>query len=169
MAEVRIEHIYNCSEDTFWDKIFFEADYNERLFKDALQFPEYNVVSSEDTDTQVKRVIDVVPKLGPMPGPVKKLIGDGLGYREEGVFDKKTKRYTVKITPNKMADKMTTTGEMWCEPAGDGKVKRIYKGVVVAKIFGVGGMVEKNIIGDMEKSYEIGAKFTNEYIAEKGL
>src|SRR5262245_16286338 len=34
MADTRIEHVYNCSEDTFWNKVFLDDDYNQRLFKE---------------------------------------------------------------------------------------------------------------------------------------
>ena len=39
MADARIEHIFNCSEDTFWNKLFLDEEYNRRLFKEALEFP----------------------------------------------------------------------------------------------------------------------------------
>jgi hypothetical protein len=85
------------------------------------------------------------------------------------VFDKKTRRYKVTVVPNKLADKLTITGEISIEPAGDKKCKRIYNTKVEAKIFGIGGMVEKRVISDIEHGYGAGAKFTNEYLAEKGL
>jgi hypothetical protein len=169
MAETRIEHIYNCSEDTFWQKIFFDEEYNRKLFKEALAFPVYEQTSLEDSDTQVRRTIKVVPKLGPMPGPLKAVIGEGIGYQEKGVFDKKTRRYAIDITPNKLADKVSITGTLFTEPRGDDKCNRVFECKVVAKIFGVGGMLEKRVIADMQDSYAKGAEFSNRYIAEKGL
>lgn len=169
MAEVKIEHIYNCSEDTFWGKLFFDDEYNRQLFKDALQFPGYEVASQKEDDKQIHRVINVVPKLGPMPGPVKKLIGDGLGYTEDGTFDRATRRYRIKITPNKLADKIKIEGVLYTKPAGDNKVNRVFECKVDVKIFGLGGLVEKQVIGDMEVSYAKGAEFTNKYLADKGL
>ena len=169
MADVVIEHTSNCSEDTFWDKIFFDEEYNQRMFKEALEFPHYEVTKSEDGDKEVRRTVNVVPKLGPMPGPVKKLIGDGLGYEEEGVYDKATRKYSIKITPNKLADKINITGKMYTKPEGDGKLKRVFECSVNAKIFGIGGLLEKQIIGDMQTSYAKAAEFTNKFVAEKGL
>lgn len=169
MAETRIEHVYNCSEDTFWNRIFFDEEYNKALFKEALEFPVYEQVSFEDSGDQVKRRIKVVPKLGPMPGPLKAVIGEGIGYQEDGVFDKKSQRYTIAITPNKLADKVTIKGVMYTEPKGDDKCTRVFECTVNAKIFGVGGMLEKRVIADMQESYAKGAEFTNEYIAKKGL
>lgn len=169
MADLRIEHIFNCSEDTYWNELFFNDEFNRRLFLDALEFPKREVTKKEETDTEIRQTIEVTPKMGPMPAPLKKLVGDGLGYREEGVFDKKSRRYKVTIYSNKLTEKLHITGEFFLEPAGEGKIKRIYTSKVVAKVFGVGGMLEKTINSDMEKSYATAAKFTNEYIAEKGL
>lgn len=169
MAQTRIEHTFNCSPDTFWDEIFFNDEFNSKLYKEKLEFKQYELVSRDDGDAVMKQTIDVVPKLGDMPGPLKKVLGDGIGYKEEGVFDKNAKRYKVTIIPNKLADKTTIEGEMRCEPAGDGKCKRIFECKVVSKVFGVGGMLEKRVIADMEDGYDKGAKFTNEWIDEKGL
>ncbi len=169
MAETHIEHIFNCSEDTFWEKVFWDDEYNARMFKDALKFPVHKKIREDDKGDTIERVIDVVPKLGDMPAALKKVIGEGVGYREDGVFDKKTRHHKVKITPNKLADKMTITGDLFTEPAGEGKCKRVFNCTAVAKIFGVGGMLEKRIMSDMETSYAIAAKFTNDWLKEKGL
>ena len=169
MADVKIEHVYNCSADTFWDKLFFDDEFNKSLFKDALEFPVYEKLKEEKDDKEVRRSINVMPKLGPMPGPLKALIGDGLGYREDGVFDKKAKRYTMTITPNKLADKISIKGEFYLEPKGEKSCTRVFKCSVTAKIFGVGGMLEKRVIADLETSYEKSAAFTNKWLAEKKL
>jgi hypothetical protein len=168
MAEVTIEHVYNCSEDTFWGSMFFDDAYNDALFKEALEFPVYEKLKQDDTDAEIRRSINVVPKLGPMPGPLKAVIGEGLGYKEDGVFDKKTRRYSLVITPNKLADKVTIKGTLYTKPQGD-KCLRVFECTVVAKIFGVGGMLEKRVIADMEESYKKGAEFSNRWLAEKGL
>jgi len=110
MAEARIEHIFNCSEDTFWNKVFFDADYNKRLFREELAFPRWEEVSKEDKGDQIRRVIEIVPKMADLPGPLKKLAGDGVSYREEGIFDKKTRRYKVTIHPNRLSDKLFIKG-----------------------------------------------------------
>lgn len=169
MNAVHIEHIFNCSEDTFWNKLFFDDEYNDRMFKQALGFPVYNRVKFDDGPNEITRVLDVVPQMGDLPGPLKKLIGDGTGYRENGRYDKQTRRYEIEVIPNKLSDKVTIQGVIFTAPAGEGKCKRVFDAKVEAHIFGVGSMLEKRIVADMEKSYGVGAKFTNDFIAEKGL
>ena len=46
---------------------------------------------------------------------------------------------------------------------------RVAEASVTAKIFGVGGMLEKKMLADMEKSYVKSAAFTNQWLAEKNL
>jgi len=59
MAEARIEHLIDCSEDSFW-KVFFDAEFNRQLFYDALEFESWKQVSFDDTAARIERVVDVV-------------------------------------------------------------------------------------------------------------
>ena len=107
--------------------------------------------------------------MGDLPGPVKKVIGDRLAYTEEGTFDKKSKRYTFKVTPSTMADKTKVSGELWVEKIGDKKIRRMCRISVEVKVFMVGGMVEDRIMQDLRSSYDNSTAYTNQYIKENGL
>ena len=45
-----IKHIFNTDPDTYWDKIFFDDEFNEALFKGHLGFFTYAVLSFEGGD-----------------------------------------------------------------------------------------------------------------------
>src|SRR5687768_1543129 len=167
--DARIGHTFSCSEDTFWDKVFFDEEYNRRLFNDELKFSEWREIKREDRGNQIYRVIAAAPPVGELPAALKSVVGDNVGYEERGTLDKATRRYKVEVIPNRMADKIRVAVEMWTESAGEGRCKRIATANVTAKIFGVGGIVEKKMIGDIEKSYAKSAAFTEKFIAEKGL
>src|SRR5262245_13305239 len=169
MADARIEHVFNCSAETFWEKVFFDEEYNRRLFKEELRFPVWRELKREDRGGELYRVVEVVPHVGELPGPLKAVVGEGIGYEEHGTLDKKTHRYKVEVKPNKMADKVFVKLEMFTEPMGDKQCKRIVNVSVTAKVFGIGGMIEKRMISDLEKSYGKSARFTNTYVAEKNL
>ncbi|MBN2192454.1 MAG: DUF2505 family protein [Polyangiaceae bacterium] len=168
MADVRLEHVHNCGVDTFW-KVFFDLEYQTTLFCDGMRFPSFEQLSFEETDRQIRRVIRVTPRLVGIPGPLQKVIGDGVSYEEHGVFDKTSKTFKYSIKTSRMPDKVKTDGVVYCVPAGEGKSKRIFEMTVVAKIFGVGAMIEKQIIQDTTRDYATGAQFTNKYLAAKGL
>lgn len=169
MAELRVEHVFNCSEETFWTKVFFDDEYNKRLFQENLRFPVWRVLKTEERGDEVLRTIEASPPIGDLPGPLKAVVGDSAGYEERGVFDKKTRRYKVQVVPNRMADKVSVSVEMWTEPLGDAQCKRFARATATAKIFGVGGLLEKKLLGDLERSYTKSATFTNTFVAEKGL
>ena len=73
------------------------------------------------------------------------------------------------IEPTTLRGKLHITGLLYTEPAGEGKCRRIYESSVVAKIFGVGGMIESRIIADVKASYDKAAEFTNRWVKEKRL
>lgn len=169
MAKARIEHIINCSAETFWNRIFFDEEFNRRLFLETLGFESYEQASFDETDREIRRVVDAVPQVQDLPGPLKKFAESGLGYREKLAFDKSAQRGKVEVEPQSLKGKLHIRGELYTEPAGEGRCKRVYDATVEAKVFGVGGMIEKRILGDIQDSYGKAAEFTNRYIAEKGL
>jgi hypothetical protein len=169
MPDFRVEHRFNCSEESFWSQVFFDQEYNRRLFLERLKFTGWREIKSEERDDQIHRVVEAVPQIGDLPGPLKAIVGEGVGYEERGVFDRKTHRYTATVVPNRMADKINVRIELSTVADGPDHCKRIAQGSVSAKIFGVGGLLEKKMIGDLEKSYAKSAEFTNAFVAEKNI
>lgn len=164
-----IKHIFNTDIDTFWDKIFFDREYNDTLFKQHLGFTVYDVLELEKKDDgSVTRRVRGVPK-AEIPAAVKKVLGDSAGYTEVGRFDPKARRFHVEVIPNTAADKIKTKLAMWVEPRGDEKVERFVEVDNQVKIFGVGKMVESVIEKQTRDNYGRAADFTNKWIADKGL
>lgn len=168
MADISLRHEINCDEDTYWSKIVFDEAFNKAMYVDHLGIV-WTLLDSKEDDAKITRRIHVEPPMGNLPGPVKKVLGDKLAYTEEGTFDKKTRRYALKVVPSTLAEKTKVTGEMWCEKAGDKKVIRHAKFHVEVKVMLVGGMVEDRIVEDLRASYEKGTVFTNDYLAKHGL
>lgn len=169
MASLEVEHIFNCSEATFWDRVFLDPEYNERLFKTELKFPVFREVSREERGGALHRLVEVVPYVGELPGALKAVIGEGIGYEERGVLDRAAKSYKVVVVPNKLADKLSIKVDLWTIADGDQRCRRKARAEASVKIFGVGGTIEKRILSDLERSYQKSADFTNRFISEKGL
>lgn len=169
MATLEVEHTFNCSEATFWDKVFLDPEYNERLFKTELKFPVCREVSREERGGALHRVVEVVPYVGELPGAIKAVVGEGIGYEERGVLDRNAKIYKVTVVPNKLAEKLSIKVDIWTVADGENKCRRKARADVTVKIFGVGGTIEKRMLSDLERSYQKSADFTNRFIAEKGL
>lgn len=169
MAEVTLRHEIDTDEDTFWSKIVFDEAFNKKMYETGLKFPGWKLLESKEDDAKITRRVQVDPPTGDLPGPVKKVIGDKLAYTEEGTFDKKSKRYTFKVTPSTLADKTKVNGEMWTEKLGDKKIRRCCRISVEVKVFMVGSMVEDRIMQDLRSSYDNSTSYTNQFIKENGL
>jgi hypothetical protein len=165
MPEQTMRHAMACSADTYW-KCVFDEEYNRRLYVDELKFRDLKTLEQEEKGDTIRRKLYLNPPPADLPGPVAKVVGD-LSWVEEGTYDKKTGRYRFKVTTASMPDKTHIDGEIWCEPKGNG-VERIAKSKVEVKVFMVGGIVEKRILDDMKKSYEVAASFTDRFVKEKG-
>jgi Protein of unknown function (DUF2505) len=169
MAEITLRHDIDTDEETYWWKVVFDESFNKKMYEGALKFPKWQLLEMNDGPDVLTRRVQVEPPVGDLPGPVKKVIGDRLSYIEEGTFDKKTKRYRIKVTPSTLTDKTKINGEMWCEPREGNKVTRICRMSVEVKVFMVGGLVEDKIVADLRASYEQGTTFTNSYVREHGF
>jgi hypothetical protein len=162
MGKFTVTHEINCNVDTFW-KIFFDKEFNEKLYKEAIGFPEFNVVDQRETETEIIRKCAGKPKLN-MPGPVMKLLGDSFRYTEEGKFNKATKIWTWKMTPSTLADKLRQEGSVRAEPIGDSKVRRVADLINEAKIFGIGGLLESSAEKELRAGWDKSAVFMNDWI-----
>jgi hypothetical protein len=169
MPSFHVEHDFECSEETYWERVFFDPDYNRRLFMDELRFPQWSVFEEKDEGSRVIRNLRAQPPIEDLPGPLKAVVGDGAGYEERGVYDRQSRRYDAKVTPNRMADRVTVTITMTTKKIGDNRCRRIVDGSVTAKIFMVGALLEQKMISDLTRSYEKSAVFTNRFLGEKGL
>ena len=116
MATLEVEHTFNCSEATFWDRIFLDPEYNERLFKTELKFPVWREVSREERGGVLYRTLEVVPYVGELPTALKAVVGEGVGYEERGQLDRGARRYKVDVVPNRLADKVSVKVEMSTTP-----------------------------------------------------
>jgi hypothetical protein len=167
MAKTRIEHSFDCSEATLWQTVFFDEEFSRRLYTVELRFPVWRVLEQKLTDETLIRKVEVQPLVENVPGPIKKALGDRFGYVEEGTLDRKRNRYRFRVIPSAMPDKTQISGEMYSEPLGDSRVKRIVEFNIDVKIMMIGKIIEQKSIDDTTASYEKMATFLKRYLKEK--
>ena len=163
MSTFKVTHEINCNAETFW-KVFFDKEFNEKLYKEGIGFPEFSVVSQNETETQITRKCAGKPKLN-MPGPVMKLLGDGFRYTEEGTFEKKSGIWRWKMIPSTLADKLRQEGTLRVEPIGDTKVRRVAELINEAKVFAIGGLLESSAEKQLREGWDQSAAYMNKWIA----
>ena len=164
-----VRDTFHTDEDTYWNKIFFDLDYNKELYVKTLKFGSYELLDRKDEGggnfnkrTRIEPPLDA-------PMVIKKLVGDSLSYIEDGRFDAGTRRWKYNMLPSKMADKVTIKGELWVEKKGDKLIDRVCTVEVETRIFGVGSVFESFLEKQTRDSYRLVAAFTEQYIKTNGL
>ena len=160
MGKFSLRHTINCTEDVFWEKIYKNEDFNEKLYLHHLKF---GYTLEEGHPEGLKRRARVVPEMD-APAVVRKALGEGVAFTEVGTFDPEKKIYDFYIEPSTLQNKIKITGKMWIEPVGDDKCKRCVDFDITAKIFGVGKVIEMFVEKNTTESYDDSARFTNEYL-----
>jgi hypothetical protein len=161
-----MEHVFACDPDTFWNRAFFAPEYNRKLYLERLRFERWEELERVDTPDGFRRVIEAVPRVGDLPGPIKALLKQGVGYREEGEYFRSQSRYVVRVVPSSLADRLDIRAEISVRPEGNGSCRRTNMTSAQAKVFGVGGMLETRILDDVDKSTRKSAEFTEQWLRE---
>lgn len=169
MAGFQTTYDIECSEETYWNQVFLNEEYNRRFFKEELHFPEWRELGRREADGKLYRDVKATPYVGELPGALKAVIGDGLSYEERGVFHPQEHRYVLDAIPSRMADKVTTKITMFTTVTGENRCRLNVEATVTAKIFMVGTLLEQKTLADLRRSYEKNAAFSNRFIRENGL
>ena len=164
-----IRHSFDTDADTFWQKIFFDEEFNRALCLDFLRFEVFRVLQFEREESGViTRSIQNQPR-AEVPPAVKRVLGDRVSFVEQGRFDPARGRWSFQVIPALYADRIRTRGELWLEPRGNRSIERVIDIEVGVKIFAIGSLVEELIEKQTRANYEQAALFTRRWISEKGL
>ena len=157
-----IEHPFTGVDLPAYEALYFDEPFNEALCaKLGLQ---RTVNKLTRTGARLQRVCRIVPQRE-IPAPEAKLMGDGhLVYTETLDYSWGSMGGTWKTVTDLLPDKVLCAGNFaFVGQAGGGVMRRI-DGEVKVKIFAVGGMIERFIVADVERSYAAAATFTQAWI-----
>lgn len=166
MIDFTLTHEIGCSAEQFW-KVFFSPEFNNSLYLKELAFPDFKIVSLDNPDGDVHRVVDAQPRLA-MPEVVMKLLGPSFRYREEGKLDRAQSVFSWKLTPSTLSEKVRTSGKVKAVKIDENRCKRIVEISIEAKIFGVGGLVESSSEKTYRDAWERSAAYMNRYLKTLG-
>ena len=159
--QFRIEHVFRNITLEQYGKLYFDEDFNIAMCEDVKLAR--RVVERDVTPERVHRVLVVGPDRE-IPAPAAKVLGSNrIEYTEHLDFDFGTYTGQWKTVSSLMTEKVDARGSLRFSDAGGG-VRRVVEGDIKVKIFGVGTMVEKFVVADIEKSYERAAAFTQKWI-----
>jgi hypothetical protein len=159
-----IEHTFQGITRPEYEELYFDEPFAIATCK-AVNLGR-TLLRLDRTPERIVRHVRVEPARE-IPAPVAKVLGGGsFAYVEEMDYAVGKYNATWRTIPSLMPDKVQSTGTMEIQEVPGG-VKRVVKGEIKVSIFGIGGMVEKFVVAEVEKSYGDAADFTTKWIAEK--
>jgi len=161
----RVEHVFSDISLADYEALFFDETFNTALCK-AVRL-ERTLVKRELEGGRLTRALRISPDRE-IPGPVAKVIGASkIEYTEHINYTYGSHKATWRTDSSILPDKVESSGALGFLERG-GKVVRWVEGDVKVKIFGLGGIVERFIVADVEKSYDNAADFTRRWLKERG-
>lgn len=161
-------HVFEIDADGYWNKLFFDVEYNRRLYLEVLKFRTFEQLELKDEPGGARtRRIRIEPGID-APAPLRKIIGERLAYEEIGRFDPERRRWNYKVVPSVMPEKVSITGELWVEPRGERRCERRAEVDIKVSIFGVGSLFESVIEKQTRASFEQVPAYTNAFVRERG-
>ncbi len=166
MRKFTVRHQIACTPDRFWEAILWDPAFNQALYGDLLGYG-YSV-RKNDIENGVREAT-ITPKVD-LPGPIKKVIGESIGFDENGRMEGEgdARVYRFHVVPHTFSNKISVRGHMEVPPLGADKCHRIVHFEVGCTIFGIGKLVETFASKEVERSYDQSAEFTNSYLARQG-
>lgn len=159
-----IDQEFRCESVERFRDVYFSEDFNDRVARE-IGLKERRLVEEKALDDgRVLRRVRMVPSVQ-LPAALKKLIGDHeISYDEVSTFDP-AKNELEYFIDSKAKDRVSVTGTIRFLPSSGG-VRRVIDCEVSAKVFGLGGVIERLIESEVKKGYEQIARIMQRYLDE---
>lgn len=166
--QLEYRHNFDVSAETYWRELCLSLEYQERLYCEALGCKRMDVIEhSGNYEEGMKRKLRFTKPID-APAAVTKLFGSAVTVEEHSEFDARQKRWSFRIVPAVMGDRLDIRGAIELNPR-DGGIEQHSTNSVTCRIFGLGTLIEHFVGKSTEQGSADKLSFTRRYIAEKGL
>lgn len=154
--------------DRYLAEVFLDATFTERLYRDGLGFADYEVLEHRPGDGgALTRRLRLCPPMGGAPRVVQKVLGKTQEYEERGQLAPRGDTWRFEVIPATMARRISVTGTQRAEPAGEGRCRVVVELSVTVSIMGVGGAIEKFMMGQFTDHIAKQRAFTERWLADR--
>ena len=161
----RVEHHYEGVSLEEYESLHFDEPFNVALC--AAVHLRRTLVKREVVEGVLSRVVKLFPERT-VPAPVVALLGaEKMEYDEVTRYEVGTWRGTWRMEPAMFGDLFASSGGFEFHALDERTVSRVFFGDLDVHLWGIGGWIEKIIIADIVRSYDLAGEFTRRYIADK--
>jgi hypothetical protein len=140
MKKILIEHIYHCTPETYWDKLW-NADIRSERERRGCGALDFTVTQSRWEGDRYHQVVVMVEKVD-APAAVRKIFGETSSIEETSRWLKGSDTVHLTYKPSILSDKVSMVGTLTCSPAGSGHCRIVMDVTITAQVFLVGGIIE---------------------------
>ncbi len=166
MQEVTFEHRFGCTPEAYWALYFNEA-FTQTMLVGGLGFTSVDVSPVQETPTELRRTMDVVPKLN-LPDAVRHALGPAFGYHEDGRFDRASQTWNFDLRMNALPERIKISGSLTLRQDGENASIRTSTVRVDIKVPLVGGLIERACLANVRSGWEDSARWFERYLHEHG-
>lgn len=131
-------------------ELFFDARFTQAT-KAVAGAKSLEEMDRREEGARVHRRMRVVPDRA-IPAPLRALLRDEVAFIEDSVFDRDSLTVDWRSTPSLWSDRFDLSGKTTYYATGDDVERRIV-GEVRVRAAGVGGMLERLLVGDMKETH----------------
>ncbi len=157
-----IEHTYAGIAPAAYAALHFDESFSIAL-GDALGLGR-TLLRLDRAGTRIVRHVRCTPRRD-AGSEAAQVLDDKAAFVEELDYDLAAGRGTWRTIPSVFADRVVNRGTLELA-AAPGGTRRIVRGEVTVRLFGLGGLVERKIVAEIEKSYAGAAAFTAAWLAQ---
>jgi hypothetical protein len=164
MRECDITLEVDCPPERFW-RLYFDDDFNRDTFVQGLRWDEPKITEFRADEREIIRNMSAAPKLE-LGERIAKLVGDKLGYREWGRFDRDSGEFHFRQQTNVFGERMTIAGRMWGEALPGERMRWRTWLTIECTILGVGGLIERAVEHNVYKAWPECSRHWNRWLRE---
>lgn len=158
-----IRHELPMSVERFWAEIFRSEEFNRALYIEHMGCGYELEVWDPATGERRARVW---PNKN-VPQALIPLIGDKLGFVEEGTCDDDAERYDFRVVPSSFSERIRVGGTVVTRPLSEQTCERTVTFEIEARMFGIGRLVENLLESGTRDSYDKNLSFIKAYFAAR--
>jgi hypothetical protein len=161
-------HTFAVSRETYWRELCLNLSYQERLYREALGCPRMDVIEHVgDYESGMRRRLRFSKPID-APAAITKIFGSTVTVEEHSEFDARAQRWSYRIVPALMADRIDIRGTVEISPQGEG-IEQRSTNTLSCRMFGLGSIIEHFLGKSTEEGSRDKNSFTERYIAENNL
>jgi len=157
-----IEHIFEEIAVADYERLYFDEAFNDALGRE-LKLGRH-LVRLERTDKRIVRHVCYEPAREPGHAIDQAYGSNKASFVEELEYDVAARRGTWRTVPNRWVDRVRNAGTIELGAAPKGTRRTVHADIAV-RAFGFGGIVERMVAAEIQKSYEATTAFTRAWLA----